>query len=384
MQLGKVLAGLREVAPEALAEGWDKVGLQVGSVEQLITRGMLCIDLTEAVVAEAINRKCELIVAYHPPIFHPLERLTEGDGSTWKERVLVAAVRHKLAIYSPHTALDAVRGGTNDWLCDGLGRATLRGAIGSQKQTRHEQKIVVYVPRPGADRVRQAMADTGAGSTNCYSHCSFNTDGVGTFVPEQGADPAIGELYKLERVEETRIEMICPPGITGEVLRAIRQAHPYEEPAIDVLDLADNGVPEDNEQAAGRVIFLKQPITPTTLAARVKKRLGLKHLKLAVPDPYRGGDPELSAGNLRSIAVCVGAGGSLFDTYHGADAYVTGEMQHHQVLDYVQRGKVVVLTGHTASERPYLPTYLEKIRGTTAAGVTWQISRADRAPLVYR
>lgn len=382
MELGKVLVGLREVAPEALAEPWDKVGLQVGDPQQRVSRGLLCIDLTEAVVAEAVREKCELIVAYHPPIFEPLTRLT-ADGD-WTQRRIYEAMRAGIAVYSPHTALDAVRGGTNDWLCDGLGKATLRGSIGSQTQRRFEQKVVVYVPRADADRVRRAMSEAGAGHIGNYSACSFNVDGVGTFYPEEGANPAVGERHRLERVEETRIEMICLPGRTGEVLRAIRQVHPYEEPATDVFDLADNVVPEDEEQAAGRVVYLKQPITPATLAARVKKRLGVKHVKLAAAEPFVGTDPDLHPGKLASVAVCVGSGGSLFEKYGGADAYVTGEMQHHQVLDLVQRGKVVVLAGHTNTERPYLPTYREMIRKTAAAGVKWRLSRADRPPMAWR
>lgn len=382
MRLRDVLDGLREVAPEGLAEPWDKVGLQVGDPGQRVSRGLLCIDLTEAVVAEAVEKKCQLIVAYHPPIFEPLTALT-ADGP-WTQRRIYEAMRRGLAVYSPHTALDAVRGGTNDWLCDGLGNATLRRAIGSQKATRYEQKVVVYVPRADAERVRQAMSDAGAGGIGRYSACSFNVDGVGTFTPEAGANPAIGEVHQPQRVEETRVEMICNPGQTGEVLRAIRQAHPYEEPAIDVFDLADHYVPEDEEQGAGRVVLLKQPIVPATLASRVKKRLGLKDVKLAVPEPFMGSDPDLHPGKLITVAVCVGSGGGLFKKYQAADAYVTGEMQHHQVLDFVQRGKVVVLAGHTNTERPYLPTYRDRLTQAAAGGIDWHVSAADRVPLALR
>ncbi|MEO1237135.1 MAG: Nif3-like dinuclear metal center hexameric protein [Planctomycetota bacterium] len=382
VRLEEVLKGLRAVAPERLAEPWDKVGLCVGDPAQEVSRGLLCIDLTEAVVAEAVGKRCELVVAYHPPIFKPLERVT-AEGP-WTQRRVFAAMQAGLAVYSPHTALDAVRGGTNDWLCDGLGAATLRGSIETETHRRHEQKVVTFVPRADADRVRQAMSDAGGGGIGNYSSCSFNADGVGTFYPEEGAKPAVGELYKLERVEETRIEMICYPSVTGAVLRAIREAHPYEEPAIDVFDLADSHPPEDEEQAAGRVVFLKRPITPATLATRVKKRLGLKHVKLAAPEPYVGNDPGLYPGKLTSVAVCVGSGGSLFEKYGGADAYVTGEMQYHQVLDFVQRGKVVVLAGHTDTERPYLPVYRDRLRETDAGSVDWHVSEADRAPLALR
>lgn len=376
--------GLKQIAPERLAESWDKVGLHVGDPEQKVSRALLCIDMTEAVVAEAVKKRCQLIVAYHPPIFDPLKRMT-ADGP-WTQRRIWQATRAGLAVYSPHTALDAVRGGTNDWLCDGLGKASFRGSIGSEFERRYGQKVVVYVPRDDAEKVRSAMAEAGAGGIGNYSDCSFNVDGIGTFYPELGSNPTIGEHHKLERVEETRIEMICDhgAGLTGRVLRAIREAHPYEEPAIDVFDLADNYLAEDEEQGAGRVVFLKQPITPATLASRVKKRLGVKHVKLAAAEPFVGTDPDLYPGKLSSVAVCVGSGGSLFEKYPGADAYVTGEMQHHQVLDLVQQGRVVLLAGHTNTERPYLPTYRERLIETIEGKLDWEVSEADRVPWVWK
>lgn len=386
MKLSKVLAGLREVAPEALAEPWDKVGLHVGSAGRNISGGLLCIDLTEAVVAEAVSRRCQLVVAYHPPIFHPLTRLVESKGDlpgAWKERALVAAVRHKLAVYSPHTALDAVRGGPNDWLCAGLGKGIAVPIVSKAPLDRDEYKIVTFVPGKYTDAVREAMDRGGAGWIGNYRQCSFNAPGVGTFRPIEGAHPAIGKIGELEWIEELRIEMICSGDMLASALATLREAHPYEEPAIDVFKLeAEPSIERDVVQApgAGRAMKLNRPILAETLADRVKKRLNLDVVKLATP---RGKT------KIRSVAVCVGAGGSLFEKAEGSrqgavDAYVTGEMQHHQVLDLLQRGKTVVLAGHTNTERPYLPAYREKIRKTAAAGVRWRLSRADRAPMGWR
>jgi dinuclear metal center YbgI/SA1388 family protein len=280
MRLADVLAVLRAVAPEHLAASWDRVGLHLGSERQRIRRALLCIDLTEPVMAEAVAHGCELVVAYHPPIFDPLRRLTD---QTWKERVVLEAARRRMAVYSPHTALDAVRGGMTDWLCDGLGK--------------HSQRLTI-------------------------------TDHVDEHAPERP--------------------------------------------------------PEDDAPGAGRVHHLARPVSAATLVARVKRRLGLAHVKVAVPIADNPHCDSPAAGKIQSIAVCPGAGGSLFERYSLVDAYFTGEMQHHQVLDMTARGQLVILAGHTNTERPYLPAYRERLVSAGADHIEWRISEADRAPFVIR
>ncbi len=380
MKLKSVLAGLREVAPEELAEPWDKVGLQAGAPGRNVQSGLLCIDLTEAVVREAVRRRCQLVVSYHPPVFSPLKGLVEDSGSgDWKTRALALAVRHKLAVYAPHTALDAVAGGMNDWLARGLskprGQAQVVPIVPTVAAPRF--KVVVFVPGKRADAVRAALFAAGAGGQGVYEGCSFNTPGVGTFEPRPGAQPAVGKVGQMQWVEEQRVEVLCPEARLGAVLVALREAHPYEEPAYDVIPLdARSGGEEAATTGAGRLLTLAEPIQAATLARRLKAHLGVEYLKAAWPDRRAG---------LRTVAVCVGSGGSLFAQAAAAqaDAFVTGEMQHHAVLDLAQRGKTVLLAGHTQTERPYLPVYRERIRATTAAGVKWRLSRADRAPLSW-
>ncbi len=402
MKLEGVLSVLRSVAPEHLAEDWDQVGLHLAGdlgANKPVRKAMLCIDLTPAVLAEAVEKKCRLIVAYHPPIFHPLKRLADRD---WKEQMLAEAVRQGIAVYSPHTALDAARPGMNDWLCEGLGKASVRWSIGVPKHQRsYRYKVIVYAPRAHAERLRKVMSKAGAGGIGWYSDCSFNVDGVGTFMGMRGTNPAVGEPERLETVEETRIEMICPNCDLGRVIKAVREAHPYEEPAIDVFELYGEVDPEDEEQTPGRCHHLVRPISAEALIRRVKKHLGLSKIKAAVPptygyeepeylgtydgkqhtqiknDRYTGGPPN----KIESIAVCVGAGGSLFEKYGTADAYITGEMQHHQVLDLYQRGKVVILAGHTNTERPFLKNYRDRIVEQGGGKVEWLISVADQVPI---
>lgn len=382
MKLNELLTAFRAVAPEGLAEDWDQVGVHLAGNGKAIKKALLCIDLTPAVLDEAIEQKCQLVVAYHPPIFHPLKRLADRD---WKEKMLALAVRKGIAVYSPHTALDAVRPGMNDWLCDGLGKASERWSIGIPKEgPSGKYKIVVYVPHDEADSVRQAMFDAGAGSIGRYHDCAFNLDGTGTFTGEEGTNPAIGTPGKPEQVEETRIEIVCDRYFLPFALKACRAAHPYEEPAIDVFQLMREPALEVEEQTPGRVVVLDTPISAKTLVSRVKRVLGQKKVKASIPLNY--GEPMVSLNRkpsnaILTIAVCVGAGGSLFEKYPFADAYITGEMQHHQVLDLYQKGKVVILAGHTNTERPFLKHYREALIAAGADKVDWQISEADKAPM---
>lgn len=365
MKLDQLLTAFRAVAPEHLAGGWDKVGLHAGALNQTIERGLLCIDLTHAVIDEALANNCEMIVAYHPPIFAPLQRLT--DDGPWSQTRMVRCVREGLAVYSPHTALDAVRGGMNDWLCGGIGAGRSR-PIDIEANRRDEYKLVVFVPMDDEAKVREAMSNAGAGWIGNYRECSFTVPGEGGFRPIEGANPTIGEVGKRETVAERRMEMIVAGRHVRAVVAALREAHPYEEPAFDLFKLEPEPLAESDQHGAGRLLTLDEPINAATLAERVKKLLGLSHVKLA-----DGG------GAIRTVAVCPGAGGKLFEPVV-ADAYVTGEMQHHHVLDLKQQGRSVVLAGHTNTERPYLPTYRDKLV-TAGANIEWVISETDRAPM---
>jgi len=386
MRLEKLIDNLEAIAPLQYAESWDKVGLHVGHRKQNVRRAMLCIDLTERVMAEAVREKVHLIVAYHPPIFKPIESLTTDD---WKGRVLLEAAKRGMAVYSPHTALDNVRGGLTDWLCDGLGPHQVRWTIRDHVENRGKYKVITFVPHDDADRVRQAMSDAGAGWIGNYSGCSYNAEGFGTFLPEEGASPHIGAVGRFERVPELRLEMICWQWDVGSVVRAIHEAHPYEEPAIDVFELAPDMPPQDDAPGPGRVHHLKRPVGSDAIVRRIKKQLGVAKVKVALPtcapqgsDAYWDALPDGPPSRFCSIAVCPGSGGSLFEQYPHADAYFTGEMQHHQVLDLVSRGKLVILAGHTNTERPFLPTYAERAADRTGKGVTWLVSEADQSPCV--
>lgn len=369
MKLSRILTALEALAPHDLAEPWDQVGLHVGDPDQPISRALLCIDLTEPVLDEAIKQRAQLVVAYHPPIFTPLPRLTTSDT---KQRIILRAARKGIAIYSPHTALDAAQGGVNDWLADGLGDGQVRTIKPSTPAGGQGFKLVTFIPHDALDPVRSAMCQAGAGHIGDYEACSFTSEGQGTFRGGDSTSPTIGKAGRFERVPETRLELPVPAARLPGVLDALRTAHPYEEPAFDIYPLQKVA---DARTGQGRVVTLDKPITMATLIKRVKTRLGVKHLEVASPRGTK---------RIERIGLCAGAGGSLLGEAGPIDAFLTGEMRHHDALDAVSRGIALLLAGHTQTERPYLPTYRRNIKKQTGQAIQWQISKADRPPTALK
>jgi len=373
MRLEGILTALQALAPHHLAEPWDRVGLHVGDPSAAVKQALLCIDLTESVLDEALTAKARLIVAYHPPIFHPLTGLTTADP---KQRLILRAAGKGISIYSPHTALDAAESGVNDWLASGLGAGQVRtirpsapaGGVGWRGL-----KLVTFVPKDAADRVRSAVCRAGAGRVGDYACCSFSASGEGTFLGGETATPAVGLAGRFERVPELRLEVPVAAERLAEVVRALREAHPYEEPAFDIYPLqAPPG--GESRTGQGRVLTLDKPVSMTTLVNRIKGHLGVKVLEVASPGEAGGSK------RIQRIGLCAGAGGSLLAEAGLIDAFLTGEMRHHDVLDAVSRGVSVILAGHTQTERPYLPIYRRRLVELTRPAVKWRVSKADRAP----
>ncbi len=398
MKVSHLVHALRQLAPEHLAETWDKVGLQVGDASWPLRkpkgkaggkpRVLLCIDLTEPVMREAVEAGVSMIVAYHPPIFDPLPRLVATD---WRQRTIMDAIEHRIAIYSPHTALDSAAGGINDWLCETVlpgvvaavtsaeKGATAKGgtirAIRPSNPAKKERpyKLVTFVPPDQLDALRTALFAAGAGSIGAYDECSFSLEGEGTFRGDPTTNPTIGQRGKRERVIERRFETIVPAAKLSAVVAALMSAHPYEEPAFDLirLDLPPSSGGEGVGQ--GRVVTLDKSITLKQLTARLKKHLGVKTLEVAAPAHSRP---------LQNIGFCAGAGGSLLSEVGHIDAFITGEMRHHAILAAAAQGQAILLAGHTQTERPYLKVYARRIAALVGASVEMMVSTTDRAPSV--
>ncbi|MBT8484223.1 MAG: Nif3-like dinuclear metal center hexameric protein [Phycisphaerales bacterium] len=369
MNVTDVLAALESIAPLRYAAEWDNVGLLIGSPKWPATHLLLTIDLTERVLEEAIEHEVDMIVAYHPPIFRPIAAVTDASPT---QRIALEAAAHRIAVYSPHTALDAAPGGVNDWLTRGVGDGDVRALEAQSELPESENhKVVTFCPADAVDELRKALAAVGAGQIGAYQLCSFEMEGTGTFLGGVGSNPTIGRRGVLERVPETRLEMVCPGPALGLVVLTLREFHPYEEPPIEIHRLEPR---PERHIGMGRRVVLDRPCGLDQLVERLKHHLDVPQLRVAIgrdaPEQYQ------------TIGLCAGAGGSLAPTAvtERCELYLTGEMRHHDVLAAQAAGCTIILAGHTNTERGYLPHLAERVSAETD-GVRLTISRRDADPL---
>ncbi len=378
MLVSDLSRAMQTIAPLTLAESWDNVGLLVGSMDrEMAGPALLTIDLTERVLAEAIAAKSSSIIAYHPPLWDPIKRLT---ADTPRGRILLGAIEHRIAIYSPHTALDAAPGGITDWLCEGIsGGADGKIAGDCRALTPHlrrdesqQVKVVTFVPEKDVEQVRSALAAAGAGIIGHYKVCSFATPGEGTFLGDESTLPTVGQSGRLERVRELRLEMVCSRAALATAMEILDRFHPYEEPAVDIYDL----LPRPNRNAGpGRRLILDQPATLAQLAERLKK-----HLSISVVNIANNTDADRP---LTRVGVCPGSGAALTASARAEDCevFITGEMKHHEMLDALNSGLSLILGGHTNTERGYLPRLARRLN-ELLPGLKAIVSQADRSPRV--
>ena len=321
-------------APCRLAEDWDNVGLLLGDPAAKVDRLMTCLTITPDTAIEAIAEGASLIVSHHPVWFKPVQRLrADGpDGFLW------SLARAGVSIYSPHTAFDNTIGGINEFLCETLGLVDV--APLKPSPMREVRKIAVFVPSTDREGVLSAAFGAGAGVIGGYDECSFTLEGRGTFRGGPGTNPTIGEPGNREAVDEQRIEMICRPERLDAALAAIRAAHSYEEPAIDVYPV----LLRDDAPGVGRIGRLETPEPLSALARRIVERLPAPGLQ------YSGAPDRIVA---RLAVACGGADDYVGDAADAeVDAFLTGEARYHRVLETQSRGIGLLVAGHHATERP--------------------------------
>jgi dinuclear metal center YbgI/SA1388 family protein len=330
-----LLAALAERAPDAKAAAWDPVGLQLGDPSAPVRRAAVCHEATEAIVARLESDPVELLVTYHPLLFEPLRRLVAGANPGGRALRLARA---GVAVGVVHTSFDVAPGGASDALAQALGLSEVRGF--APLRGPDSVRLVTFVPVGAADAVLDAVAGAGAGRVGNYTHCSFRSEGVGTFFAARGTAPVAGEGGKLNREPELRLEFVAPRSREDEVVAALIAAHPYEEPAYDVLDRRGDAA------LIGRV---GAPGPGTTLGMLAERVAGA----LDCAAPRVAGDRTRE---LHRVAVLPGSGADFTGAAAsaGADALVTGDLGHHAAREALDRGLSLIDPGHAATERPGL------------------------------
>lgn len=324
-----VIRLMEEIAPKALAMEGDPIGLQLGAADKPVANVLVALDVTEEVAEEAIRLRADLIIAHHPVIFRPLKHLRTDLPAG---KLYAKLLKHGIAVYVAHTNLDAADGGVNDVLAGALG---LQDAAPFAELANEELvKLAVFVPKSHHEPVMRALFAAGAGWIGNYSHCSFNVEGTGTFLPQEGADPYVGHVGNLERAEEIRLETVLPRRLQNRVVQAMLKAHPYEEVAYDLYPLEVKG----KARGLGRVGRLPEPASLKELAERVKAAYRVPAVRLV-------GDPDRE---IRKAAVLGGAGRRYVQDAMraGADVLITGDIDHHTAVDALMAGFALIDAGH--------------------------------------
>jgi len=361
--------------PPTWADSWDSVGPVCGDPAAPVRRVLLAVDPVQAVADEAISWDADLVVVHHPLLLRAVHSVA---ATTPKGRVVHSLVRNGIALHVCHTNADSPPHGVSAALAAALG---VDDAVPLEANpTDPLDKIVVFVPHDDLERVTDALAEAGAGAIGDYERCRFVSTGTGSFRPMAGARPVIGQVGDLEQVPETRLEMVAPRGRRTAVISALRAAHPYEEPAYDVLEMA--ALPGD--RGSGRIGRLAEPLSLRDFASRVVATLPSTGGAVRV-----AGDPER---RIETVAVCGGAGDFLLDRARasGADVYVTSDLRHHPVSELREHAgtdpstPALMDVPHAAAEWMWLPRLAARLRAEPAtATVEVRVSTTNTDPWTF-
>ena len=357
LRLSDVTALLDGWYDPSWAASWDAVGLVCGDPDRPVGRVLLAVDPTPAVVAEAGAWGADLVVCHHPLLLTPVHGVA---ATTPKGRVVHDLVRTGTALFTAHTNADVPADGVNESLARAVGIVDPQVVVAEDEAAL--DKLVVFVPHDHADAVRSALAEAGAGAIGDYDQASFTSVGEGRFRPLEGARPALGRVGEGEVVAESRIEVVLPRSLRRPVLAALRSVHPYEEPAYDVLELAEGAGEPASSRGHGRIGRLAAPTTLREFAARVDA---------ALPSTAHGvrvaGDPDR---RIETVVVGSGAGDFMLDTVLGTDAdvYLTSDLRHHRASEFLEHGgPALVDVAHWAAEWTWLPVVERKLLEAVAA-----------------
>jgi dinuclear metal center YbgI/SA1388 family protein len=344
MKIKEILSVLEEMAPLAYAEDFDNVGLLVGNQDSEATGVLVCHDALENVIDEAIAKKCNLVVCFHPILFSGLKKIT---GKNYVERSVIKAIKNDIAIYAVHTALDNHMNGVNKIFCDALGLTNTKILIPKQNFIR---KLVTYTIPENAEEVRNALFDAGAGNIGTYENCSFNSKGIGTYMGNEHSNPAIGERFEFVQGDEIKIEVTFEKYLENKILKTLFSHHVYEEVAYEIYDLQN----QNQNIGLGMIGELPTPMDEKEFLLLVKEKMqsdGIRHSHFM-------GKP------IKKAAVLGGSGSYAIKNalMAGADAFLTADLKYHQF--YEAENKLLLADiGHFESERytkNYIVDYLRK------------------------
>ncbi|MDI9311366.1 MAG: Nif3-like dinuclear metal center hexameric protein [Limnohabitans sp.] len=344
MKIKEILSILEEMAPLSYAEDFDNVGLLVGDRETEASGVLVCHDALESVIEEAIEKKCNLVVCFHPILFSGIKKIT---GKNYVERSVLKAIKNDIAIYAVHTALDNHQNGVNKIFCDALGLQNTKTLI---PKPNFIQKLVTYTIPENAEKLRNALFDAGAGKIGNYEDCSFNSKGIGTYMGNENSNPEIGARFEFVEAEEIKIEVTFEKYLQSKILKALFSNHVYEEVAYEIYDLQNT----HQNIGLGMIGELDKPINEKDFLQFVKEKMecgGIRH-------------SEFTGKMVKKVAVLGGSGAFAIKNaiQAGADVFLTADMKYHNFYEAENRILLADI-GHFESERftkNYIVDYLTK------------------------
>jgi dinuclear metal center YbgI/SA1388 family protein len=332
MIIREVINHLEEFAPLAYAEDFDNVGLIVGDQNTELKGILVTLDTIEAVVDEAIQENCNLIVSFHPIIFKGLKKIT---GKTYVERAVLKAIKNDVAIYAIHTALDNAIEGVNGAICNQLGLINKKILI-PQKHT--IKKLTTFVPKEEAENLRTALFNAGAGNIGNYSSCSFNSNGIGTFMGNENSNPTKGTKGKIHKEEETQISVTYAKHLESTILKTLFTVHSYEEVAYEITTLEN----KNQHIGMGMIGELEVPMEEESFLKYLKSKMNTTHIRHSV----------LLDKKIKKIAVLGGSGSFAIEAAKasGADAFITADLKYHDFFT-AENDIILIDIGHFESEQ---------------------------------
>ncbi|WP_053957546.1 Nif3-like dinuclear metal center hexameric protein [Inediibacterium massiliense] len=332
-KIKNIIRIMEDIAPSYLAESWDNIGLQIGDYEKEVNKILVCLEVTQSIIDEGIQKNIDMIVCHHPLIFKPIKRIRRDDPI---QSMIHKLIKHDISLYCAHTNLDVAKGGTSDVLAQSL---NLVGVVPLVKT--HEEKylkLVVYVPKDYVEKVGEVMCTYGAGHVGNYSHCTFRSEGIGTFMPLGGTNPFIGSQGNIEKVCEHRLESIVSKKDLHKIIENMIKAHPYEEVAYDIIPL-ENKI---HYEGLGRVGQLEKNMTLSMLCKTIKEKLNMKTIKFI-------GNPQKE---IKKVGLCTGSGAEFIDDAYkvSCDCYITGDVKYHDAQYANELGMAVIDAGHFETE----------------------------------
>lgn len=332
MKIASIVSHLESLAPLSLQESYDNAGLIIGNSDWECT-GILCsLDATEEVIREAAEKKCNLVISHHPIVFGGLKKI---NGHNYVERTVIEAIKRDIAVYAIHTNLDNMIEGVSGHMASKLQLKNIRVLAPKQSTLR---KLYTFVPENKATEVRQAIFKAGGGHIGNYSECSFNTEGWGTFTAGGGSNPYVGKQGEQHQEKEIRIEVIFPSFQEKSILEAMKSAHPYEEVAFDIVQVANS----HPGLGSGVIGELEQAMDEEALLQTIKGAFGLKVIR----------HTPLLKKPVKKVALCGGAGSFLISKalQAGVDLYITADVKYHEFFD-ANSSLVIADIGHYESEQ---------------------------------